>query len=249
MRNNFEQIDLSDKRKVYVVGDIHGCFELLDSELRYVDFDKKQDMLVSVGDLVDRGPRSDLAVKYAVEPWFIFVRGNHEDMAQHAMTYGRQLHQHNGGSWFYDLPSDDDRRETGRILNDAPVILEVLRNGKKYGFVHADYLTNDWLDADELANRDSGRCMWDRDRIARAQHDDLYSKRFDQKAENNWHKPIANVDHVFFGHTPQPAILTRDNCTWLDTGAVFGWRHAQKNGLANIDPIHGFLSVVDLDSY
>jgi hypothetical protein len=42
----------------FVCGDIHGCFDELDAALAKLQFDPAVDRLISVGDLVDRGPRS-----------------------------------------------------------------------------------------------------------------------------------------------------------------------------------------------
>jgi len=44
--------------KDFVVGDLHGCYDLLESLLGAVSFDKSKDRLFSVGDLIDRGPNS-----------------------------------------------------------------------------------------------------------------------------------------------------------------------------------------------
>jgi len=240
----FKSIDLNDKRKVYVVGDIHGMFSLLEDELHAIGFDKTQDMLISVGDLVDRGPESHLAARYAVQPWFTHIIGNHEQMT--AEAGGTSWHISNGGRWFTEI---DDKREFNRIINNAPVVLEVTRNGKKYGFVHADYpMSKTWADASDLAELNSEYLIWNRDRIERAKHDLIYRVKFKQKPENNQHKPIEGVDHVFFGHTPQDEITTIDNCTWLDTGAVFGWMFSSKDTSTSMSH-RGKLSIVDLDDY
>jgi serine/threonine protein phosphatase 1 len=47
----------------YVVGDLHGCFKLLERLLADVQFDKANDRLFSVGDLADRGPDCVLCPK------------------------------------------------------------------------------------------------------------------------------------------------------------------------------------------
>ena len=44
--------------KDYVVGDLHGCFDLLQRLLHEVEFNKVTDRLFSVGDLIDRGQDS-----------------------------------------------------------------------------------------------------------------------------------------------------------------------------------------------
>ena len=49
----------SNSDKVWVVGDIHGQYDLLMEQLAQQHFDpSKGHLLVSVGDLVDRGPDS-----------------------------------------------------------------------------------------------------------------------------------------------------------------------------------------------
>lgn len=65
----------------FAVGDIHGMFRLLQTELDGIGFDPLVDRLFSVGDLVDRGPDSELALEWIAKPWFHAVQGNHEDMA------------------------------------------------------------------------------------------------------------------------------------------------------------------------
>ena len=42
----------------YIVGDIHGCYDELQSLLKFVNFNKNVDRLFCVGDLVHRGPKS-----------------------------------------------------------------------------------------------------------------------------------------------------------------------------------------------
>ncbi|MCS1270882.1 DUF551 domain-containing protein [Escherichia coli] len=53
--NLYSRIDGSGYRNIWVVGDLHGCYTRLMSELHRVDFDPAQDLLISVGDLIDRG--------------------------------------------------------------------------------------------------------------------------------------------------------------------------------------------------
>lgn len=66
-------------KKTLVVGDIHGCFDefLLLLEAAGIG---PQDEVISVGDLVDRGPKSFEVVQYFIERKnrFFAVRGNHE---------------------------------------------------------------------------------------------------------------------------------------------------------------------------
>ena len=64
----------------FVCGDIHGCFDDLEYNLRKISFDPSRDRMFCVGDLFDRGPRSRDALDYLNESWFFPVCGNHEEM-------------------------------------------------------------------------------------------------------------------------------------------------------------------------
>lgn len=64
--------------RTIVVGDIHGCFDELVKLLELVEFDK-EDVLISVGDMLDRGPKSWKVCGFFKEtPNAYSVLGNHE---------------------------------------------------------------------------------------------------------------------------------------------------------------------------
>ena len=44
--------------RTIIIGDIHGCFKELVLLLEKVQFDQGRDLLISLGDMIDRGPRS-----------------------------------------------------------------------------------------------------------------------------------------------------------------------------------------------
>ena len=64
----------------YVVGDIQGCLKPLKCLLREVDFNPKKDVLWSVGDAVNRGPKSlkTLRFLYKMRKSLVMVLGNHD---------------------------------------------------------------------------------------------------------------------------------------------------------------------------
>jgi serine/threonine protein phosphatase 1 len=71
--------------RLFAIGDIHGCPDELATMLRRID-PKRGDIVVFIGDYVDRGPSSRDVVEQLLvlkresgcEP--IFLKGNHEDM-------------------------------------------------------------------------------------------------------------------------------------------------------------------------
>lgn len=67
----YQRIEAKNWRHVWVVGDIHGCFSMLMKRLRECRFDPQQDLLVSVGDLIDRGPDSLGCLALLRESWMM----------------------------------------------------------------------------------------------------------------------------------------------------------------------------------
>lgn len=109
----YQRIEGTRWRHVWVVGDLHGCFSMLMAKLRQCRFDPWQDLLVSVGDVIDRGPDSLRCLVLLRKNWMVAVRGNHEQMALDALTTGEQLlWQMNGES---GLPMPCNRRRGMRL--------------------------------------------------------------------------------------------------------------------------------------
>src|SRR3989304_1167763 len=83
------KLPLNTKGRDFVVGDIHGSFDLLDQALLAVGFDPEKDRLIAVGDLVNRGSRSADCLYYLAQPWFYSIRGNHEEIFMHLYKDGK----------------------------------------------------------------------------------------------------------------------------------------------------------------
>ena len=72
--------------RTIIVGDIHGCYKEFITLLKKVNYKKKRDRLILLGDLMDRGPFSYEMLHWAIR-WkkengerFFLLRGNHEQM-------------------------------------------------------------------------------------------------------------------------------------------------------------------------
>ena len=205
--------DKEIKGKLWAVGDIHGCYNLLMTRLKEIGFDFENDLLVAVGDLVDRGTQNIECIELLSKPWFTSVRGNHEDLCiggLHNESYKR-CHVANGGEWFYMLDGQA-MYNIAKTFAGLPVVLEVNHNGKKYGFVHGHIEQNNWDEFKETftqepaAFRDpSELAMWGRERL---------------NDENQQYTHVSGVDAVIMGHTVTQKPCKRDNCYWIDTGAV-----------------------------
>lgn len=107
----YQRIDGEKWRHVWVVSDIHGCYQWLMDELKRRHFNPYEDLLISVGDLIDRGPDSVKCLQLMHEKWFRAVRGNHEQMALDSLDNNDfALWTINGGMWFARLECEQQKQ-------------------------------------------------------------------------------------------------------------------------------------------
>lgn len=243
----FQRLDLSNRRRIFTVGDIHGCFDLLRAGLRANEFDEEQDSLILLGDLVDRGPFNEEALHWCQRPNVHRVRGKHDQMVHDTVRHGAKSllnHLNNGGDWFFQIDDMREREFWADTMAAAPLALEVKTpGGRNIGFVHADVPTQSWAELETALNNHTGdlaasdpnnhdtaafHCMWRRDRIYNLRnHAEAHGHTDDYNCE------VHGIDHVFFGHTIVKTPITHNNCSWMDTGAF-------KNGT---------LTLVDVDNW
>jgi len=134
MTGNWKSVLRLEKNKSgrdFVCGDIHGCFDELEAKLKEIRFNKTFDRLFSVGDLIDRGPRSELATYYMTRHWFHSVMGNHENLflMGHLDFPGREkyieAHIKNGGAWAYEKLDAEKGNALIEAIDNLPLIIQV----------------------------------------------------------------------------------------------------------------------------
>lgn len=206
----YQHLNSENWRHIFIVGDLHGCREQLDEELRVRHFTPEVDLLISVGDLIDRGPDSPGCLALLKEPWFRCVRGNHEVMAINALNKGN--HQQwisNGGEWFYHLKGVAMMEAKHGIsrCRALPLILHLQLQEHIIVIAHADYPLQHYAWG---AAVDEDKVVWSRSRIERLQQ--------------GKGQIITGAEAFYFGHTPLSAPLEAYNQHYIDTGAVFGNR-------------------------
>lgn len=218
--NLIEHYDKPIQGRLFVVGDLHGCYTLLMNKLKEREFNFQQDLLVSVGDLIDRGNENLECLNLVNEPWFKAIRGNHEQMCIEAAIDKdmKDIHSYHGGAWLYELPIHQQQSIVDQCRN-LPIILEIQHNHKIYGFVHADIHINNWdkfkqevLKNDYFIEGEQSAiqvALWHRGRVRFSKH-------------NSGYKTVKGIDEIYFGHTVVKEPIQYHNCFFIDTGAVFG---------------------------
>lgn len=208
--------------RIFIVGDLHGCYDEFIQNLDDVGFNFDEDLCLSVGDLVDRGDKSLDCFNLIYKSWFKAVRGNHEQFCADYITYSnddvdgglREFHESNGGAWFYKLPIDVMKNIADDVL-DLPVALIVNHMDKKYLILHGD-MPSTVKNLDELVDvlNSSNQEMY--------MNTILMGRRLINHISRVGHvDAFFGVDKVFFGHTVIPNVVVKENYVFLDTGAVF----------------------------
>lgn len=191
--------------KTFAIGDIHGCYEQLQSMLRAIQWRHPEGgTIVLLGDYVDRGPRSKdvldfLSTDLNYMQWkVICLKGNHEHMM--VLAHEREdlyapMWLRNGGQTTilsYGMKVPKNHLDW---CNALPLYYE----DEHRIFVHAgiqDYLP--------MAAQEDEVLMWHR------YHDDVPNHVFGEK-------------HLVHGHTPSASNpRTISNRTNIDSGCVFG---------------------------
>lgn len=204
----YQRVDGNAWHHIWLTGDLHGCFELLMSGLKARQFNPYQDLLISVGDLIDRGPDSLKCLELIGEKWVTAIRGNHEQMAMDALKHRQlSLWELNGGEWFEQSSPAQQEKARGLLMEceRLPWIIEVDTATGTHVVAHADYPASHYHWEQEV---DWHRVLWNRQRLS----DHLAGQ----------HSPIDGADHFWFGHTPLKRRYDALNQHYIDTGAVFG---------------------------
>lgn len=225
--------------KDYICSDIHGHFSLLEAELSLISFDKNKDRMFCVGDLIDRGDESSLALDWLKQPWFFAIQGNHERMLINAFEQRSDMLWQQwmmwGGSWAEDMDYDL-LAPYYEAFRDLPIGIEiVLADEKTIGLIHAELPdVCDWHDVRELllsipsnqieANRLTSDMLWNK------------AQPYLPSDNRSQIKPVANIHHVFHGHTIVEDYLTIANRTFMDLGTY------QTGRIGLIEPLQ-FLNV------
>jgi len=193
-------------KKIFAIGDIHGCFKKLRHLLEKPDIDFAHDTLVFMGDYVDRGPYSFEVVAYLLElktrcPNTVFLKGNHEEMLLNYLAGIDELtYLANGGRHTLDSylnHAQPQERETipASHLEFFKSLL-LYYETEDYIFVHAGLRNR--VPLKEQSPLD---LLWIRNKFIKSKYD--FGKR------------------VIFGHTHFKAPLVQFNKIGIDTGAVY----------------------------
>ena len=179
------------KQKYWALADVHGSYNELMVMYKNIlknGFNPEKDILIHLGDAIDRGPDSKKVVSKFIEwknkyPHWVFIKGNHEDIFEdwllnNGKRYGQNNWFANGGKTTYEsygghygkevngkfeFPRFPDfPKEHLDFLFNLPISYET----DDYFFVHGG-VDNKPLEE----NKDHYRMMWLREQFINSNYD------------------------------------------------------------------------------
>lgn len=198
-----------DLERIFVIGDIHGCLEMLKRLMEGIDWDPSKDGLIFLGDYIDRGEDPKGVVDFILElsgegRSVQCLMGNHEDLFLEFLEGADPANfiMNGGVSTMESYHMDGDMDRAQEVPPEHLRFLKALKPWielDEYYVVHAGFRPEVSLEEQTLQD-----LVWIREPFIFSSHD--YGKK------------------VIFGHTPFYDPLIMENKIGLDTGAVYGNR-------------------------
>lgn len=227
-----------------VVGDLHGHRGLLEKELERIGFDPRRDRVLSVGDLIDRGPDSLGTLALIEEPWFHAVLGNHEMMLLNYLGYYssrvhcRKSYSRGGGAWIREALGRG-RKLVSRLADRIACLPLALHVDDEVAFnvMHGDLRPLGGhparlLDHGTLCVHKAEGVTSSRANIAEALELDLVSLQFTRRQVRVSDSPLGEVPLTYVGHSPVRDITIHNSYVYIDQGVCL---RSSKHG-ATIPP-------------
>lgn len=213
-----EKINENDYNRIFVMSDIHGQYDLFLKMLDRIDL-KREDLLVIIGDICDRGKKSyEIYMKcmkmiklgYNLK----FILGNHEDMLledlenDYPIRYETEYSVFRNSKYFENKDMKDWHEEN--FLEEIEWLVKWLKNcplvisGNENIFVHAGLDLNKGLEKQEKET-----VLWTREEFWLVENVELE----EYKGKN-----------IYFGHTPNingRVSKKTDRIKGIDCGAFF----------------------------
>jgi len=187
--------------RTIVVGDIHGCYDELMKLLDQANFEKK-DRVVSVGDLISKGPKSrEVLELFMTDARFSTVIGNH-DLTLRRRWSGEDVElKQSQKETHKELKGEKDKYAT--FLNGLPFVIDL----DTHLVVHAGLRPNVELHSQTTSDLTRLRTLGP-----------------DRESEEGtpWYHVYNGEKIVLFGHWPAAEPRRGPKAIGLDTGCVYG---------------------------
>ena len=198
------------KPRNFVIGDIHGYHAKLDELLDVVKYRFDTDILISLGDLTDRGPEPIVVIEKLMQvKKLILILGNHDEWCYRYLKYNEAPDQ-----WLSDggMITMNEYQKNPEVIKRHIIFFEQAKlyyiDDKSRLFVHGGYNPKILF---EYQTEDKDVLIWDRSLIKKAVE------------LHHANQTFSEFNEIFVGHTPTQQFsesipLHISNLWMLDTG-------------------------------
>ncbi len=214
--------------RAIVIGDIHGCIKELCTLLASTELKANivTDLIISVGDLVDRGEDSKGVIDLLRQFNVVTVKGNHDDKwVRHKTNEMRELlepgyknkmrrmHPHNKEQFDKLEQKDFD------WLKALPDSIKFRAADQDYYVVHGGFMGQSNPETQDpkitcrlrYVDKDTGMMKSNREDFTKAPPDSVY-----------WTEKWTRPERVIYGHEARDEVNINNGCYGIDTGCVYG---------------------------
>ncbi|MBU3023741.1 metallophosphoesterase [Aestuariibacter sp. A3R04] len=207
-----KNITVEDDKRVFVVGDLDGDFTRLKTQLDKVNFNPEEDVLFSLGDIIDRGEDSAKLVDFMKDIGAHAVLGNHEHMMLEALlsrdSYAMRLWTQNGGMW-HQMAKFETLVGMCKWFLQQPLAITLNYGGKKIGISHTLPPTWSWEHFPGSTEACVTPLLWDRERFTKKLNKVNHGVDFSIHGHNSTQEPvwIGNSLHIDTSYYGMPTVL------------------------------------------
>lgn len=220
MKDTTVTLPLDRSKRHFVFGDMHGMYDAFLKLLEMVNYNPETDIVYSVGDLIDRGPKSYELIEWFSQPNRHAIIGNHELMAIDPRSMGMWMQ--NGG-----------QATRASLIN----------HGETLSWLHEKIYTMSWfIDVGDDGEEDAFRLVhaeippaWSEEKFQQVINNalDCFDNEFNnmlwsRSTYKNYNiglippfSPNRSGRNVFVGHSSMKQVTTIGDMTFLDS-TIFG---------------------------
>jgi len=200
-------------KRIFAIGDIHGCFDSLKQLVEHNIELNKTDKLVLLGDYIDRGTQSKEVIDYIIELQqkgfdIIPLMGNHEAMLLDAINDNAHL-----SIWIQNGGYETLKSFGIKSLNELPSLYVDFFKGLQfyYSFNNVLFVHVGFNDDDNNPFEDNYSMIWE--------------------CRNEYNNSLLIDKTIIHGHHPvtinicKEAVRTNKKVINIDTGCVYNDKH------------------------
>ncbi|MGO2013005.1 MAG: metallophosphoesterase [Pseudoalteromonas sp.] len=196
-----QSLHINADKRIFVIGDLDADLAKFHYALKSVNFNKEKDVLISLGDVIDRGNDSLKLLNTFSTLGVHMVLGNHEHMMLESIIANDKkahaLWTKNGGNWHLNVDKQTLRTACEKLVS-YPLSILLDYQGEKIGLSHTLGQQWDWSDLNSDKKKLVSELLWDREVV---KQDKIFSNRgvlFSIHGHNATKKPfwIFNTYHI-----------------------------------------------------